>query len=107
MKRGMLEKIRKLVQEVGLVYVATSDREGVPHIAAAERMTLVKEDQIFFKAWFCLKTVENLENNPKLSLAILDPGTKEGYQILGALERLEEGAILDGYRPGEKKLTLY
>jgi uncharacterized protein len=103
MKRGMLEQVKKLVQEVGVVYVATSDREGVPHIAAAEGMTFAKEDRILFRAWFCLKTLENLEKNPKLSLAILHTGTREGYQILGEIERMERGAILDGYRPGEEK----
>ena len=103
MKKAALEKVRKLVQEVRVVYVATSDGEGVPHIAAAEGMTFVKEDQILFKAWFCLKTVENLGQNPRLSLAILHPETRQGYQVLGKIERIEEGAILDGYRPGEEK----
>lgn len=101
MKKAMLEKVRKLVQEVGVVYVATSDREGVPHIAAAEGMSFAKEDRIVFKAWFCLKTVENLGQNPRLSLAILHPETGQGYQILGEIERIEQGAVLDGYRPGE------
>jgi len=103
MKKGMLEKVRKLVQEVAVVYVATSDKEGVPHIAAAEGMTFIREDRILFKAWFCLKTVANLGENPKLSLAILHPGTKEGYQILGEVDRIEKGAILDGFRLEEEK----
>ncbi len=102
MKKAMLEKVKKLVQDVKVVYVATSDREGIPHIAAAEGMSFVKEDRILFKAWFCLKTVENLGQNPKLSLAILHPETGQGYQILGEIERIEKGAILDGYRPEEE-----
>ncbi len=102
MKKAMLEKVRKLVQEVRVVYVATSDKEGIPHIAAAEGMSFAKEDRIVFKAWFCLKTVENLGQNPRLSLAILHPETGQGYQILGEIERIERGAVLDGYRPGEE-----
>lgn len=103
MKRGMLKKVKRLVQEVKVVYVATSDKEGVPHLAAAEGMTFPKEGQIVFRAWFCLKTVENLVTNPKLSLAILHPVTGEGYQILGEIERVEKGAFLDGFRPEEEK----
>ena len=103
MKKAMLEKARKLIQEVGVVYVATSDREGVPHIAVAEGMTFTKEDRILFKAWFCLKTVANLGENPKLSLAVLHPRTREGYQILGEVEQIEKGAILDGFRLEEEK----
>ncbi len=103
MERGTIEKLKRFVQAVEVVYVATADREGFPHIAAAEGMTFMKESQILFRAWFCLKTLENLENNPKVSLAVLNPRTKEGYQILGKVERMEEGAILDGYGPGEEK----
>jgi general stress protein 26 len=99
----MLEKVKRLVQEVKVVYVATSDKEGVPHLAAAEGMTFAKEDQIVFKAWFCLKTVENLGKNPKLSLAILHPVTREGYQILGEIEQIEKGGILDGFRPKRRR----
>jgi len=47
--------------------------------------------------------VENLEKNPRLSLAIIHPGTTEGYQVLGRVERIDRGAMLDGYRPGEEK----
>lgn len=103
MERETLEKVKKLIQEVGIVYVATADREGIPHIAAAEGMTFTDEGQVIFKAWFCLKTVENLGKNPELSLAVLNPKTKEGYQILGEIERIDRGAILDGYGSEEEK----
>ena len=103
MERGLLEKLKTLAEEVRVVYVATSDREGVPHIAAAEGMAFGNDDRILFRAWFCIKTVENLEKNPRLSLAIIHPGTREGYQVLGRVERIERGAMLDGYRPGEEK----
>ena len=103
MDREILEKIKQLVKKVGTVYIATADREGTPHIAASEGMTFTKEGQVVFKAWFCLKTVENLEKNRKLSLAILNPKTREGYQILGEIERIDRGAILDGYGSGNEK----
>ncbi len=96
-EREILEKVKKLVQELGIVYLATADREGTPHIAASEGMAFTEEGKILFKAWFCLKTVENLAKNRKLSLAILNPKTQEGYQISGEIERIDRGAILDGY----------
>jgi general stress protein 26 len=102
MATGILEKVKKLVQKVKVVYVATANREGIPHIAASKGMAFI-EDQIVFRAWFCLKTVENLRENPKLSLAVLNAKTKEGYQLLGEVERIEKGAILDGYTPEEEK----
>ena len=96
MERETLEKVKKLVQKLGIVYLATADKKGTPHIAASEGMTFTKEGKILFKAWFCLKTVENLAMNRKLSLAILNPKTQEGYQVLGEIERIHKGAILNG-----------
>jgi general stress protein 26 len=103
MDSEILEKVKQLVKKVGTVYIATADGKGTPHIAASEGMTFTNEGQVLFKAWFCLKTVENLEKNRKLSLAILSPKTREGYQILGEIERIDRGAILDGYGPGNEK----
>jgi general stress protein 26 len=57
MKPGILQKMKKLVQDVKVVYVATANKKGVPHIAASEGMAFLNEDQIVFRAWFCLKTV--------------------------------------------------
>ncbi len=103
MKRETLEKVEKLVKRVGTVYIATADRTGTPHIAASEGMTFTQDGDILFKAWFCLKTVANLAKSKKLSLAVLDPKTQEGYQILGEIRRIDRGAMLDGYGPGREK----
>jgi general stress protein 26 len=97
MEKGLLDEVRKLVQEVKIVYVATANREGIPHIAASEGMTFVDGDQVVFTAWLCIKTVENLRENPRLSLAVLNPESRKGYQLWGEMERIERGAILDGF----------
>jgi len=57
-ERELMKKIKKLLEKMGIVYVATADRKGTPHIAAAEGMTFTDEGQILFRAWFCLKTVQ-------------------------------------------------
>ncbi len=83
MDREILEKVKQLVKKVGTVYIATADREGTPHIAASEGMTFTKEGRVVFKAWFCLKTVENLEKNRKLSLADSKPKNSRGLSDFG------------------------
>lgn len=103
MEPEILERVKKLVRKVKVVFVATADRKGIPHLAASEGATFVDGDQIFFRAWFCLRTVENLHENPRLSLAVLDPKTLKGFQVLGEMERIEKGAILDGYAPETEK----
>ena len=38
MESERVQKIKDLVEKVKTVYVATADKKGVPHIAAAEGM---------------------------------------------------------------------
>ena len=103
MQRELLEKVKKLVEKVRTVYLASSNKEGAPHIAASDGMAFFDGDRVIFKAWFCLRTVQNLQENPKLSLAVLDSKTQEGYQLLGEVEQIEKGAILNGYVPEKEK----
>jgi hypothetical protein len=103
MEPGQLKKVSALAEKVKTIYVATANGKGVPHIAVSKGATFLNEDEIVFGAWFCVKTVENLQENPLLSLAMIDPETHEGYQLLGEVNRIEKGAILDGYSPEMEK----
>jgi uncharacterized protein len=103
MERKIPGRIKKLAEKVKMAYVATSSKEGIPHLAASEGMTFLEQDRIFFRAWFCIRTIENLQENPKLALAILDPDTGEGYQLLSEMERIDRMATLDGYSPETAK----
>jgi predicted pyridoxine 5'-phosphate oxidase superfamily flavin-nucleotide-binding protein len=94
-----LREVKALARKAKRVYVATTDQEGTPHIAAAEGFSFIDEDRILFSAWFCLETVKNLEENPKIALAFLDPRKNKGYQLWGEMERIERGAILNGFSP--------
>jgi uncharacterized protein len=103
MESEKARKIKDLVEKVKTVYVATANKEGIPHIAASEGMTFTDGDRVVFRAWFCLKTIENLYENPRIALSVLDPVTREGYQLLGKMERIEKGAILNGFTPQMEK----
>ncbi len=54
MEREILEKVKRLVRKLGIVFLATTDRKGTPHIAASEGMTFTEDGKALFKAWFCL-----------------------------------------------------
>ncbi len=99
MDSEILREVEALARKAKRIYVATTDQDGMPHIAAAEGFSFIDEDRIFFSAWFCLETVKNLGDNPRIALAFLDPRKNRGYQIWGEMERIEEGAVLDGFSP--------
>jgi hypothetical protein len=87
------------------VFVATADSRGLPHLAAAGTIRLISEDHIAVEAWFCPGTVQNLCNNPKISVVTWDPEIDIGHQVLGEVEKIEEIAMMDGFFPDSKTQT--
>jgi hypothetical protein len=81
------------------VFVATANNRGLPHLAAAGAIRLVSEDRIAVEAWFCPGTVQNLYDNPKISVVAWDPAIDIGHQFLGEVEKVEEIAIMNGFSP--------
>jgi len=88
-----------LALKVGHVFVATADREGLPHIAAAGRIEATQSGEIAVSAWFCPATRTNLSVNSHVSLLVWDPEPDIGYQILGQARNVEDIAVMDGYSP--------
>jgi hypothetical protein len=81
------------------VFVATANSRGLPHLAAAGAIRLVSEGRIAVEAWFCQGTVQNLHDNPMISVVAWDPEIDIGHQLLGEVEKVEEIAIMNGFSP--------
>ena len=92
-----------LINNAEISYVATSDKNGYPHLAVEKGLKVLEEKYLGFSAWFCNKTVENLCNNPKITIAIFDPLLKKGYQFSGEVIEIKEGAMLNGFSPELEK----
>jgi pyridoxine/pyridoxamine 5'-phosphate oxidase len=99
MRPEIIHSAVALGQKLEHVFVATADAEGLPHVAAAGRISLGDEGLMTVSAWFCPGTVMNLRQNPKVSLVIWDEAADTGYQLLGKVEKVEETAMLNGYIP--------
>jgi len=108
MKVELLKQAITLAKNVGHVFVATADATGLPHVAAAGRISLASDGgRVAVEAWFCPATVANLQANQQTALVIWDPNMDNGYQLLGETEKIEDTAIMNGYASGlEDKPTL-
>ena len=84
-----------------MVFVATTDGKGVPHLTAANSIHKPEAGRIAVSDWFCPQTVENAVIGRPVSVVVWDSSHDEGHQIIGYVAALEEGAILDGYLPNE------
>jgi predicted pyridoxine 5'-phosphate oxidase superfamily flavin-nucleotide-binding protein len=95
------EPFRRLISRNPVVLVATSDRTGRPHLAAAKGLLLLGEDLIAFENWFCFQTLSNLAENPRISISVMEPASEQGFQIIGTVERSIPTAMLNGFTSQE------
>jgi hypothetical protein len=102
-----IQRAVKLAQKLRHVFVATADKTGLPHVAAASRISLVSDAKIAVSEWFCPGTLENLDQNRLISLVIWDSASDTGYQLLGEVEKMKAEAVVNGYAPElEKKAPM-
>ena len=100
------DEIKRFAERIGHAYVATSDSNGHPHLAAGRGISVFEPDVLVFEAWFCLTTLRNLQENPRVALAIADPATGNGYQFAGTVQKMEQTAILNGYTTADETTGL-
>jgi predicted pyridoxine 5'-phosphate oxidase superfamily flavin-nucleotide-binding protein len=93
------DEIKKFIEGLDIAYVASSDLEGHPHLAAVRGLAAVDSSHIVFSEWFCPKTISNVAGNPQIAIALMDPDTGKGYQFVGIVERTMDIGILDGHDP--------
>jgi uncharacterized protein len=97
------ETIKAFIEATNLVFVASTNATGIPHLAASKKIQVQDSRHLLLSAWFCPKTLENLADNPAIALAVLDPATVIGYQFIGVVEKTSDLGILNGYDPGLEK----
>ena len=99
MKEEATQNAVELGEKLQHIFVATADAEGLPHVAAAGKISSASAGQVAVSAWFCPGTVMNLQKNRRVALVVWDAAADIGYQILGVVEKVEEKAMMDGYSP--------
>ncbi len=100
------ESIKKLLEKADIIYVSTSGKDGIPHLAIGEKIAVPDSGHVILDAWFCVKTVENLAANPAIAIAVIDMSTKDGFQVIGNVEKIEDKMMMDGFVPElEEKWT--
>ena len=76
-------------------WVATATRDGVPNVTPKGTVKVLDDHHVVFADLFSLKTRQNLEQNPKAAVTVIDPSTHRGYQIKGTAELLSTGPIYE------------
>ncbi len=103
MNRETIRDAIALAEKVGHVFVATAGTDGKPHMASARRLTMAPDGVLSVAEWFCPGTVQNVLNNPQVSVVVWDAATDTGYQLLGRVEETRDVSMLDGYLEEEAR----
>jgi predicted pyridoxine 5'-phosphate oxidase superfamily flavin-nucleotide-binding protein len=82
--------------EKAIIAVATANSKGEPHNIAVACVK-VEDNKIIITNNYMKTTVENIKNNPKVSLVFWEgkEGNEEGWRIDGQVEYHEEGTWLE------------
>lgn len=89
--RNFVEKER----DPALIFVGTSSKKGVPNVSVKGTFIyVVDDDNIAFANVYPGKTVENVKENPNISVAMINSKNYKGYQIKGAGEIVTGGPLL-------------
>ena len=93
--RDFIEKER----EPSMVFVGTSNKDGIPNIAPKGTFISILDDETMAYAdVYSLKTIENVRQNPHVTIAVINAKTFKGYQLKGLAEVVEGGPILEEAR---------
>ena len=76
-------------------WVATATREGVPNVTPKGTVRVLDDQHVIFADLFSLKTRQNLDQNPKVAVTVIDPSTHKGYQIKGSAELISSGPLYE------------
>jgi predicted pyridoxine 5'-phosphate oxidase superfamily flavin-nucleotide-binding protein len=95
----LTEEIKRFIEGIPLAVVATADVSGNPHLALGSCLAALDEHHLVLENWYCQATLRNLDQNPRIAIAVLGQDSKIGYQFIGNVAHGHDVAILNGYVP--------
>ena len=83
--------MKKMIEENPIAFATTND--GKPHVIVVADVKVVSDNQILIGDNYMKTTVENIKQNPNVSLVVHN--NKEGYGFDGKAEYFTEGKWFD------------
>lgn len=92
-------EIKRFVEGTALAMVASADISGNPHLALGSGVKVIDGQHLMLENWCCQTTLQNLDRNPRIAIAVMAQDMKIGYQFIGNLAYGFDLAFLSGYAP--------
>jgi predicted pyridoxine 5'-phosphate oxidase superfamily flavin-nucleotide-binding protein len=101
---ALTKEVMELLQKEHLVYAATATKGGVPNVSPKGSIAVVDDKRLVFAEIASPHTIQNLLENPLISLYVLDKQAGKGAQIKGEAELVKEGPRFDAVADALKKM---
>lgn len=77
-------------------FIATTDPNGAPNIGTKASTHVLDDEHIVFYELTGGRTWANLQNDPRVAIAVADRSKLQGYRFVGKAELITEGELYDG-----------
>ncbi|MHC1604576.1 MAG: pyridoxamine 5'-phosphate oxidase family protein [Candidatus Methanofastidiosia archaeon] len=101
----MNEKIKELIKREHLAFVATASKEGMPNVSPKGSITVLDDNTLVFAEIASPHTIQNLKENPKIALYVLDKKSNAGCQIKGNATLTNSGPVFEKIATNLKKMA--
>jgi len=95
----LTEDMKKFFNEQrdpSMVFVGTSSKEGTPNVVVKGTFIKMLDDEtLCYADVFSDKTLKNIAENPRVTMAVVNTKTFKGYQFKGKAEVVDSGPLFD------------
>ncbi len=84
-------EVKESLKSAKIAFLATASKDGIPNVVPIGAFKLLDDETLLISDQFFLKTLANLKENPKISLAWW--GEKGGFQVKADITLHTDGEI--------------
>ncbi len=97
------ENVKNLLEKA-IWDFSTVSADGEPNVVPIFFKSVAEDGTMAMADVFMKKTVQNVQENEKVTVSVFDAQTLEGYQIKGTAKYVTEGAEVAAFKPQVEKL---
>jgi len=92
------DELQKSISEIKPAFMATASTAGRPNVSAKGSLRVLDDQHLAFADLRSPQTVQNLRENPNVSIIGLNPATRKGWRVWGkAVEIQTSGDLFDKF----------
>ena len=88
------EEIKDFLKN-NLSFVATVDEKGMPNVVPKGNLCALDDATLVFADLYSHQTKNNLAENPKVAITVVNAAGYKGYQLKGKAKVIERGKVYD------------